>query len=71
MVFNFCHWKSDQVKLCVVFFPKNSNVLGSDRELVGSSLLFLLELTLKLANITISPETNKSVIASLHYTKTP
>ena len=53
------------------FFSKNSNVVGSGRELVVSSLLFLLELTLKLANTIISPEMNKRVIASLHYTKAP
>ena len=53
------------------FFSKNSNVVGSGRELVVSSLLFLLELTLKLANTIISPEMNKRVIASLDYTKTP
>ena len=53
------------------FFSKNSNVLASGRELVVSSLLFLLELTLKLANTIVSPEMNRSVITSLHYTETP
>ena len=66
MVFNFCRWKSAQVKLCIIFFfSKNSNVVGSELS------SFSPKTYLKLANITISPEINKRVIASLHYVKTP